>query len=63
MQDISFKVVSDKEYTAWLQDAKKKYASNETGTTFAANDKPAGDKPANDNKPNASVPLRIAGAQ
>ncbi len=60
---ISFKVVSDKEYTAWLQDAKKKYASNETGTTFAANDKPAGDKPANDNKPNASVPLRIAGAQ
>lgn len=26
---ISFKVVSDKDYQAWLQEAKKKYASNE----------------------------------
>ena len=65
---ISFKVVSNQEYTAWLQDAKKKYASGDTGARFAASvapgtNSPAIDKPANDNKPNAAAPLRIAGAQ
>ena len=55
---ISFKVVSDKEYTAWLQDAKKKYASGSSATTFAA-----AEKPANDNIINAAAPVRIAGVQ
>lgn len=55
---ISFKVVSDKEYTAWLQDAKKKYASGASATTFAS-----AEKPANDNHSNAAAPLRIAVAQ
>ncbi len=58
---ISFKVVSDKEYTAWLEDAKKKYASVSSGATFAAADKP--EQPANDNKPHSAAPLRLAGAQ
>ncbi len=68
---ISFRVVSDKDYTAWLDDAKKKYASNATGTGtgFAAADKPAATvvtanvKPANDDKPSSAAPLRVAGAQ
>ena len=52
---IAFKVVSDKEYTAWLQDAKKKYASRDSGTSFAAADKPSTGKTA--------TPLRLAGVE
>ena len=67
---IAFKVVSDKEYTAWLQDAKKKYASNSSGTDFAAVETPGVAKTAiPDNvtstaaPPKTATPLRLAGAQ
>ena len=49
---ISFRVVSEKDYTAWLSDAKKKYASNETSgpvTSVAA--------------VRTAQPVRLAGAQ
>ncbi len=38
---IAFRVVSDAQYDAWLQDAKKKYASNASGTTAVADATPA----------------------
>ena len=38
---ISVRVVSPQQYDAWLQDAKKKYASNDNRLTVAANTVPA----------------------
>ena len=37
---IMFRVVSDQAYTAWLNDAKKKFASRDVKTNFAALDLP-----------------------
>ena len=51
---ISFRVVSEKDYVAWLSDAKKK---------FAANDVPAPGAVAKPSFASAATPVRLAGAQ